>query len=173
MQDQPDDTSKGDRALVADLPVVELHGEPWQLKRLGVESTIRLVRLISASVKNNRDGMASIEVTEEGISGLQSSLGLTVLLDVISQDESTTISLLAQLLGVDIGQIRDPDFMGPAEMLRVFKALPGHPDFTRFFIELGWAPKGRKAAQETTPTETSSEHSTPSNADTDGQTKPS
>lgn len=168
------DSTRGDRALVADLPVVKLHGQDYRLQRLSVETSILFARLISTALKNNRAAVAALDLSALNLANLTASIGLTVILDAISVDPPTTLRILAEVLGVEIGQVRDANFIGPAEMLRVFKLLPSHPDVADFLAEMGWKAAG--AETETpesepppTTTEPGNEPSTSSSDDTDGQ----
>lgn len=128
-----DDPTKGIAPLVAEKPTVEINGEKYELRRLGVMDTFTFARLIASGAQ--ADGLS--------LSDLGDDLNLlhNCLLAGLIRNQFEAVKLLASLIDVEAKEFIDPEQFPMDAPFTIAKALVEHEDLAAFFTSLGPALK--------------------------------
>lgn len=175
-------TDKGAGAIVWSPPDLEIAGETYQLRRLGLVDIERLARIVAkASSFIDRSIIENVDTFTPQMAG-------SFLIDYLPHAFDDIVAFLATVIGLEPGYpeeaaakkrksgkpdpnegtIRDPNVFPLGSELRLIRALSEHQDVVAFFAES----KGL-ASMLTKLLGKSSEPSTESSDDTDGQTSTS
>lgn len=114
------------QAIHQEPPTLDIAGESYTLRRLGVRDVFTVGRIASRGA-----AIALQEGTDlSNVSGEQAMMLFTVGLPYAEEDG---MKLVAGLLGVTVKQLDDPNVFPADTLLRVAEALRDHQDVTAFF----------------------------------------
>ena len=143
--------------LISETPTVIIAGKEYKMKRLGVVHTFKLARIIAMGAAGVGKEISNIEMNAE------SAIGLLIV--GFPYADELILSLFADVLGVKIEDIKNPNLFPMGSEIKIIQALVGHVDVKAFFIKLTELLKTSVWKELSKGTSTSSKN------DTDGQTK--
>src|SRR5690606_9848508 len=160
---------KGAEALVASPPSVVIEGRTYQMRRLGAMDIIRWLQMIRSSGARGVRGVMEM-VGELKLN--QQQAGLVAILFGLVDLAGDVLDWLASVLRVKREDLENPELFPLDSIVDIIGALADHPDIEAFVGKL------QKALQDETRMRKismllGSTPSTPSKADTDGQTSTS
>lgn len=106
-------------------PVVTIEGREFTLRRLGLQDVFRVSRILGRGVAV----MADVQNVSPGVVA-------QVLITSMSQNEKEVMELLADLLGVEQRELRDPERFPMHAIVTVVRALAEHQDLRSFLTSL-------------------------------------
>lgn len=118
-------TDKTDPVL-QDPPTVEIAGETYTLRRLGLRDVFRVARILG-------NGVAVLGDTSGQYTPGQV---LQVLVAALSRNEDEVLGLVADLLKVKRNELDDPDRFPMDSIVDVFTVLSEHQDLKAFLAKL-------------------------------------
>lgn len=121
-----------------DPPKVEIDGEEYELRRLGLPDLQRVPSIIREAI----DKGMSTEVIDQVAAGaddeITNKVGINVLLETLPfVTEELTKWLLDIVEGFEVEDPTDPDELPLPVIMDIFNALGEHEDFEKFFTRLG------------------------------------
>lgn len=107
-------------------PTVEIAGEPYRLRRLGVQDVFTVSKILGRGAALFSPGR---EISPTEI--------LQVLLLALTQTEGPVLQLMASLIGVTREDLDDPARFPMSTPLLIAEALAAHQDLADFLAALG------------------------------------
>lgn len=154
------DYTTGENAILATPPTVTIEGTDYRLRRLGMQDTLRIAKIVSIGANAAGMNLASFN---DGDAAAYAGQVISCLVGGMPFAENQVLDLFASLLGVSGADIRNPDKFPMGSELLIGEALAQHPDITVFFAKLGgMLTKLLPPAEETDP-----ESETPSDSSAD------
>ena len=154
-------TDRGDKPLLAEPPEVEIAGKTYRLQRLSYPDSARLARMLVIGKQQAR--LELLPLLTSGNPLAQTEAFASVLMAAFGFAEQDTMAFLARVLGVEIGDIRDPERFPISSLPAVFRAVGEHPDLQAFFVQVQQIATPRdetESSESSIPTVPSSEPST-------------
>ena len=149
--------SKEVEPLIGETPIIKIAGKEYKMRRLGMADTFKLARVIAMGAAGLGTEISKVIMDAESVIGLL-VIGFPYASDLVME-------LFANVLGVKIEDVKNPDLFPMGSEIEIIQALVGHIDVKAFFTKLGglmetpaWKEFSRKI-------------STSSKKDTGGQTK--
>jgi len=143
--------------LISETPTVVIEGKEYKMKRLGMVHTFKLARIVASGAAGIGKDINSLEMNAESVIGL--------LIVGFPYADKLICSLFADVLGVKIEDIMNPNLFPMGSEVDIIRALVKHIDVKAFFIKLTELMKMSVWKEFSKGTLTSSKK------DTDGQTK--
>lgn len=128
-------------AILDDAPTVEIAGETYTLRRLGLRDTFRVARILG-------NGIAVLGDAEAYSPGQV----VQVLVASMTRAEEEVLNLIADLIGVKRAELDNTERFPMEAIIDVFQTLSQHQDLQAFLARLealmGNLPEMRTASQE-------------------------
>jgi hypothetical protein len=138
-KDQLKEVTTGMEPIVGVKPTVEIEGKTYTIRRLGIADTFAIVRIIGIGIKQ----LGQIG----GLKSLDQQSMVLALVGAIPYAEDEILDLLADLVGVDGADIRNPELFPLGSEIAIIEALSKHPDLQAFFTRLQGLMKANPALQ--------------------------
>ena len=123
------DPTKGDAPILDPGPIVEIGGNPYTLRRLGVRDTFKIARIVAVGAASTNRNLTDADLANP--ENLQA-----MLLAGLMAAEQTVIELCASLIGVTVKELEDPDRFPMSTPLDIALALAEHQDVRAFFAHV-------------------------------------
>ena len=133
------EVTTGMEPIVGVKPTVEIEGKTYTIRRLGIADTFAIVRIIGIGIKQ----LGQIG----GLKSLDQQSMVLALVGAIPYAEDEILDLLADLVGVDGADIRNPELFPLGSELAIIEALSKHQDLQAFFTRLQGLMKANPALQ--------------------------
>ena len=114
--------------FIGETPIVIIQGKEYKMRRLGMVDTFKLARIIGIGAAGIGKELTTLEMTPE------SAIGLLIV--GFPYADRQILDLFADLLGVDINDIRNPEKFPIGSEIDIIKALVTHVDIKAFFTKL-------------------------------------
>lgn len=114
--------------LIGETPVVTINGKKYKMRRLGMEDTFRLAKILAIGAAGVGKEISSLEMTAE------SAIGLLIVGFPYADDR--IFELFSSILGITMEEIKNPDLFPMGSEIDIIKALVEHIDVKAFFIRL-------------------------------------
>ena len=163
------DVTKGAEALVASPPSVVIEGRTYQMRRLGAMDVIKWLQMIRSS--GTRGVRAVVDLVND-LKLNQRQAGIAAVLFGLVDLAGDVTEWLASVLQVSKEEFENPDLFPLPAHVDILMALVDHPDIEAFVGKLEAVAKDETRMGRIL-TLLGSTPSTPSKADTDGQTSTS
>ena len=133
-----EEVTTGMKPIVGDTPTVEIEGRTYKLRRLGISDTFAIARILGIGVK---------QLGNLGIGSLNEQAAVLAIIAAIPYAEDEILDLLADIVGVDGSDIRNPDLFPLGSEIAIIEALSKHQDLQAFFTRLQGLLKSNPALQ--------------------------
>ena len=138
-KDQLKEVTTGMEPIVGTKPTVEIEGKTYTVRRLGIPDMFTVIRILGVGVKQLG--------TMGGLQSLDSASVALALVAAIPYAEDEILDLLADLIGVEGADIRNPDLFPLGSEIAIIEALAQHQDLRAFFTRLQGLMKANPALQ--------------------------
>ena len=128
------DGLQGDKALLAQTPEVEIAGKTYRMRRLDYSDCARLARILTVGKQQAK--LEMLPVLASGNPLAQTEAFVSVLMAAFGFADLETLGFLASVLGVQLGEIKDPDLFPISSLPAVFRAIGEHTDLQAFFVQV-------------------------------------
>ena len=125
-KDKLQEVTSGLETIVGDVPVVEIEGRTYTIRRLGIADTFRIIRILGIGI-NQLGNMGG---------GLNERSMALAIVAAIPYAEDEIMDMLADLVGVDSADIRKPEVFPLGSEIAIIEALSKHQDLKAFFTQL-------------------------------------
>lgn len=133
-----EEVTTGMKPIVGDTPTVEIEGRTYKLRRLGISDTFAIARILGVGVK---------QLGNLGIGSLNEQAAVLAIIAAIPYAEDEILDLLADIVGVDGSDIRNPELFPLGSEIAIIEALSKHQDLQAFFTRLQGLMKANPALQ--------------------------
>lgn len=127
-KDKLQEVTSGLETIVGDAPVVEIEGKTYTMRRLGIQDTFKVIKIIGVGVKE----MAGLARGGD----FDAKFMTIAMIAAIPYAEDEIMDLMASLIGVKSEEIRDPDLFPLGSEVTIIEALTKHQDLKAFFTQL-------------------------------------
>ena len=127
-KDKLKDITTGLETIVGDKPTIEIEGKTYTLRRLGIQDTFKVIKIIGIGVKEMA-GMFNLNQ-------LDAQTMTMAMVGAIPYAEDEIMDLMASLIGVGPEEIRDPEQFPLGSEGAIIEALTKHQDLKAFFTQL-------------------------------------
>ena len=127
-KDQLKEVTTGMEPIVGTKPTVEIEGKTYTVRRLGIPDMFTVIRILGVGVKQ----LGSMG----GLQSLDSASVALALVAAIPHAEDEIMDLLADIVGVDGADIRNPDIFPIDAIVDIIGVLAEHQDLKAFFTRL-------------------------------------
>jgi hypothetical protein len=127
-KDQLKEVTTGMEPIVGTKPTVEIEGKTYTVRRLGIPDMFTVIRILGVGVKQLG--------TMGGLQSLDSASVALALVAAIPYAEDEILDLLADIVGVDGADIRNPDIFPIDAIVDIIGVLAEHQDLKAFFTRL-------------------------------------
>ena len=138
-KDQLKEVTTGMEPIVGAKPTVEIEGRTYTVRRLGIPDMFTVIRILGVGVKQ----LGSMG----GLQSLDSASVALALVAAIPHAEDEIMDLLADIVGVDGADIRNPDIFPIDAIVDIIGVLAEHQDLKAFFTRLQALAKANPALQ--------------------------
>lgn len=138
-KDQLKEVTTGMEPIVGETPTVEIEGKTYTVRRLGIPDMFTVIRILGVGVKQ----LGSMG----GLQSLDSASVALALVAAIPHAEDEIMDLLADIVGVDGADIRNPDIFPIDAIVDIIGVLAEHQDLKAFFTRLQALAKANPALQ--------------------------
>lgn len=138
-KDQLKEVTTGMEPIVGVKPTVEIEGKTYTVRRLGIPDMFTVIRILGVGVKQLG--------TMRGLQSLDSASVALALVAAIPYAEDEIMDLLADIVGVDGADIRNPDIFPIDAIVDIIGVLAEHQDLKAFFTRLQALAKANPALQ--------------------------
>jgi len=111
-----------EEAITSEGIQIEIAGEQYTMRRLGMRDVFRVVRILG-------NGVAALGASKEPPTAGQV---LQVLVHSMTVNENEVLDLIADLLKVDRAELNNPDKFPMESIVDIFKTLSEHQDLRAF-----------------------------------------
>lgn len=111
-----------EEAITSEGIQIEIAGEQYTMRRLGMRDVFRVVRILG-------NGVAALGASKEPPTAGQV---LQVLVHSMTVNENEVLDLIADLLNVDRAELNNPDKFPMESIVDIFKTLSEHQDLRAF-----------------------------------------
>jgi len=132
------EVTTGMEPIVGVKPTVEIEGKTYTIRRLGIKDTFTIARILGVGVK---------QLGAIGVTALDAQSAVLAMLAAIPYAEDEILDLLADLVGVDGADIRNPELFPLGSEIAIIEALSKHQDLQAFFTRLQGLLKSNPALQ--------------------------
>jgi len=115
-----------EEAIINEGVQIEIAGEQYTIRRLGMRDVFRVVRILGSGV-----GMLS-DLGDTPTAGQT----LQVLIASMTANEEEVMTLIADLMGVDRDLLNDPEKFPMDAIIDIFKTLSEHQDLRAFLSKV-------------------------------------
>lgn len=133
-----EEVTTGMEPIVGVKPTVEIEGKTYTIRRLGIADTFAIARILGVGIKQ----MGAL-----GMSSLNEHSAVLAIVAAIPYAEDEILDLLADLIGVEGADIRNPDLFPLGSEIAIIEALAKHQDLQAFFTRLQALAKANPALQ--------------------------
>ena len=133
-----EEVTTGMEPIVGVKPTVEIEGKTYTIRRLGIKDTFTIARILGVGVK---------QLGAIGVTALDAQSAVLAMLAAIPYAEDEILDLLADLVGVDGADIRNPELFPLGSEIAIIEALSKHQDLQAFFTRLQGLLKSNPALQ--------------------------
>jgi len=133
-----EEVTTGMKPIVGDTPTVEIEGRTYKLRRLGISDTFAIARILGVGVK---------QLGNLGLGSLNEQAAVLAIIAAIPYAEDEILDLLADIVGVDGSDIRNPELFPLGSEIAIIEALSKHQDLQAFFTRLQGLMKANPALQ--------------------------
>ena len=138
-KDQLKEVTTGMEPIVGTKPTVEIEGKTYTVRRLGIPDMFTVIRILGVGVKQ----LGSMG----GLQSLDSASVALALVAAIPYAEDEILDLLADIVGVDGADIRNPDIFPIDAIVDIIGVLAEHQDLKAFFTRLQGLAQANPALQ--------------------------
>ena len=138
-KDQLKEVTTGMEPIVGVKPTIEIEGKTYTVRRLGIPDMFTVIRILGVGVKQLG--------TMRGLQSLDSTSVALALVAAIPYAEDEIMDLLADIVGVDGADIRNPDIFPIDAIVDIIGVLAEHQDLKAFFTRLQALAKANPALQ--------------------------
>ena len=138
-KDQLKEVTTGMEPIVGVKPTIEIAGKTYTVRRLGIPDMFTVIRILGVGVKQ----LGSMG----GLQSLDSASVALALVAAIPHAEDEIMDLLADIVGVDGADIRNPDIFPIDAIVDIIGVLAEHQDLKAFFTRLQALAKANPALQ--------------------------
>ena len=138
-KDQLKEVTTGMEPIVGVKPTIEIEGKTYTVRRLGIPDMFTVIRILGVGVKQLG--------TMGGLQSLDSASVALALVAAIPYAEDEIMDLLADIVGVDGADIRNPDIFPIDAIVDIIGVLAEHQDLKAFFTRLQALAKANPALQ--------------------------
>lgn len=138
-KDQLKEVTTGMEPIVGTKPTVEIEGKTYTIRRLGIPDMFTVIRILGVGVKQ----LGSMG----GLQSMDSASVALALVAAIPHAEDEIMDLLADIVGVDGADIRNPDIFPIDAIVDIIGVLAEHQDLKAFFTRLQALAKANPALQ--------------------------
>lgn len=121
------EVTTGMEPIAGQTPTVEIEGITYTIRRLGIKDTFSIARILGVGVK---------QLGSMGFSALNEQSAIFAIIAAIPYAEDEILDLLADLIGVDGADIRNPELFPLGSEIAIIEALAQHQDLKAFFTRL-------------------------------------
>ncbi len=122
-----EEVTTGMEPIVGVKPTVEIEGKTYTIRRLGIADTFAIARILGVGIKQ----MGAL-----GMSSLNEHSAVLAIVAAIPYAEDEILDLLADIVGVDGADIRNPDIFPIDAIVDIIGVLAEHQDLKAFFTRL-------------------------------------
>lgn len=115
-----------EEAITSEGIQIEIAGEQYTMRRLGMRDVFRVVRILG-------NGVAALGASNEPPTAGQV---LQVLVHSMTVNENEVLDLIADLLSVDRAELNNPDKFPMESIVDIFKTLSEHQDLKAFLAKV-------------------------------------
>lgn len=133
-----EEVTTGLEPIVGEKPTVEIEGKTYTIRRLGIPDTFRIIRILGIGVQQ-LGNMAG---------GLNERAMVLAIVAAIPYAEDEIMDLLADLVGVDGADVRNPEIFPLGSEIAIIEALSKHQDLKAFFTRLRSLAESNPAIQQ-------------------------
>ena len=133
-----EEVTTGMEPIVGVKPTVEIEGKTYTIRRLGIADTFAIARILGVGIKQ----MGAL-----GMSSLNEHSAVLAIVAAIPYAEDEILDLLADIVGVDGADIRNPDIFPIDAIVDIIGVLAEHQDLKAFFTRLQALAKANPALQ--------------------------
>lgn len=133
------EVTTGMEPIVGKKPTVEIEGRTYTIRRLGISDVFTVVRILGVGIKQLG--------TIGGVQSLDNTAIALALVAAIPHAEDEIMDLLADIVGVDGEDIRNPDLFPIQSIIDIIDVLAKHQDLKAFFTQLQGLAKANPALQ--------------------------
>ncbi len=123
-----EEITSGLEPIVGEGPSVTIEGRTYKLRRLGIQDTFRISKIVSIGLATMTKQVDVNEMAEQ-------SLGLAMIA-AVPYAENEILDLLADIVGVSREDIRNSELFPMGSELAIIEALTQHQDLLAFFTQL-------------------------------------
>jgi hypothetical protein len=125
------DMTKGAEAMVSEGPTIQVNGEEYTMKRLGVRHTFAFAKIVAGGAAYL--GAEVGNILQQGDSA--EAIGQLILLG-LPYSEKQSMKLLADVIGVSEEDFNDPEKFPIGSEIEIIEGLVEHQDLKAFFSKL-------------------------------------
>lgn len=125
-----DDPTVGTDPILDPGPIVEINGESYPVRRLGIRDTFRVARIVGAGVLAMNKPLNTDDLQKEEVIMELLAAGMV-------RAEGEVIGLLADVIGVKADELTDPERFPMGSEIDIIQALANSQDLKAFFTKLG------------------------------------
>lgn len=127
-QEKLREVTTGLETIVGEKPTIEIEGETYTMRRLGMQDTFKVARIIGIGVQNAAGMVNFSRLTQETMA--------IAMFAALPFADKQILDLLASVVGVSTDEIRDPDLFPMGSEIDIINALMNHQDLKAFFTRL-------------------------------------
>lgn len=127
-EDQLKEVTTGMEPIVGVKPTVEIEGKTYTMRRLGMQDTFRLARILGVGF-SRLTGIAAVDKLDVETAGL-------AMMAAMPYAENEILGLFASLIGVTLEDIKNPELFPFGSELDIMEGLAEHQDLKAFFTRL-------------------------------------
>jgi len=124
-KDQLKEVTTGMEPIVGETPTVEIEGKVYTMRRLGMQDTFRLAKILGVGF-SRLTGIAAVNKLDVETAGL-------AMIAAMPYAENEILGLFASLIGVSLEEIKTPELFPFGSEIDIVEALVEHQDLKAFF----------------------------------------
>lgn len=117
-------------AFLGETSVITVNNKKYKLKRLGITDVFKLGRILSKGAAGMGKEMGKLDLMDPGVFA-------ALLLISFPYAEDECMEFIANVIGVNVQDLKNPILFPIDSILDIMKALLEHEDIKAFFIKLG------------------------------------
>ena len=124
-KDQLKEVTTGMEPIVGETPTVEIEGKVYTMRRLGMQDTFRLAKILGVGF-SRLTGIAAVNKLDVETAGL-------AMIAAMPYAENEILGLFASLIGVSLEEIKTPELFPFGSEIDIVESLVEHQDLKAFF----------------------------------------
>lgn len=129
MSNEVNPHTTGDGPIANTGPVIEIAGQEYTLRRLGIKDTFAVARIIAIGQMSSKQSVTTHFDDPEMLTA--------ILLAGVMGAEKVVMDLLASIVGVTTKDLEDPEKFPMGSELTIIEALVQHQDIKAFLARVG------------------------------------